>query len=143
MIVDAQARADQIAREWLAEQMWLADRRAQRAAERRSPPARRPLSPTAAELHEALLSVPADVWLPALTDLEIPRSRTIRCPFHGEGQERTPSCRIYERSYYCFGCGRGGDIFNFAAELWGVPTRSRDFPQLRERLADRLLGVTA
>ncbi|MBR5090637.1 MAG: DNA primase, partial [Ruminiclostridium sp.] len=34
------------------------------------------------------------------------------CPFHSE---RTPSCHIYTetQSFYCFGCGAGGDVINF------------------------------
>ena len=143
---DAQAIADGIARDWLAEQTWHAERQAERAAEAATEAARRrarrPLNPTVEELHDALLEVPADVWVPALADLELPRSRMICCPLPGH-DDRTPSCRIYDQSFHCFGCGRGGDIFAFAGELWGIPTRSRSFPELRERLADHLLGVTA
>jgi DNA primase len=34
------------------------------------------------------------------------------CPFHSE---KTPSCHIYSEneSFYCFGCGAGGDVINF------------------------------
>ncbi len=34
------------------------------------------------------------------------------CPFHSE---KTPSCHIYTdtQSFYCFGCGAGGDVINF------------------------------
>ena len=34
------------------------------------------------------------------------------CPFHSE---RTPSCHVYTgtQSFYCFGCGAGGDVINF------------------------------
>lgn len=40
----------------------------------------------------------------------------IRCPFHSE---RTASFRIYQRnnSFYCFGCGIGGDQINFVAKM--------------------------
>lgn len=35
-----------------------------------------------------------------------------RCPFHSE---KTPSCHFYEstQSFYCFGCGAGGDVITF------------------------------
>lgn len=33
------------------------------------------------------------------------------CPFH-KG-DRTASMKIYEDSFYCFGCGANGDIFSF------------------------------
>ena len=41
------------------------------------------------------------------------------CPFHSE---RTPSLKIYpgEDGWYCFGCGKGGDVIDFAAALFGL-----------------------
>jgi len=141
MAIDAQAHANGIAADWHARQTWLQARAAERKQARPTIPA--PASRASDALHQALLEVKCDDWLPALTGVEIPRSRMVRCPFHGGGQERTPSCRFYDTSFYCFGCGRGGDIYCFAGELWGIPTRSRTFPELRERLVDQLLGVTA
>lgn len=40
------------------------------------------------------------------------RSLKCSCPFHSE---KTPSMVIYSesQSYYCFGCGAGGDVINF------------------------------
>ena len=34
------------------------------------------------------------------------RAGFIRCPFH---KEKTASMKIYQDSYYCFGCGAAGD----------------------------------
>jgi DNA primase len=51
------------------------------------------------------------------------------CPFH---QEKTPSLSIDvgKGMYHCFGCGKGGDVFNLVMEL-----ESLDFPEAVERLA--------
>jgi DNA primase len=53
------------------------------------------------------------------------------CPFH---DERTPSFGIdpTRKVYHCFGCGAGGDVFQFVQETEGV-----DFKGALELLADR------
>ncbi len=40
------------------------------------------------------------------------RDYVCACPFHSE---KTPSCHIYteSQSFYCFGCGAGGDVITF------------------------------
>jgi DNA primase len=54
-----------------------------------------------------------------------------RCPFH---EERTPSFSVnpVEKLYYCFGCGRGGDLISFVRE-----TENLDFVGAVEWLAER------
>lgn len=42
------------------------------------------------------------------------RSGFICCPFH---REKTASMKIYPDSYYCFGCGAHGDIFDFVSAM--------------------------
>jgi DNA primase catalytic core len=56
---------------------------------------------------------------------------TGRCPFH---EEKTPSFSVnpVEKLYYCFGCGKGGDVISFVRE-----TESLDFVGAVEWLADR------
>lgn len=43
------------------------------------------------------------------------RAGFVRCPFH-KG-DRTASMKIYKDSFYCFGCGVGGDIFYFIQRM--------------------------
>src|ERR687891_1821343 len=56
---------------------------------------------------------------------------TGRCPFH---EERTPSFSVnpVEKLYYCFGCGKGGDVIAFVRE-----TENLDFVGTVEWLAER------
>ena len=46
-----------------------------------------------------------------------------RCPFHSE---RTPSFHVYPntQSYYCFGCGAGGDAITFIRTITSKPSGS-------------------
>jgi DNA primase len=56
---------------------------------------------------------------------------TGRCPFH---EEKTPSFSVnpVEKLYYCFGCGKGGDVISFVRETEGL-----DFVGAVEWLAER------
>lgn len=53
------------------------------------------------------------------------------CPFHGE---KTPSFMVNEELgiYKCFGCGAGGDVFNFLMAIEGL-----DFAEALHKLADK------
>lgn len=53
------------------------------------------------------------------------------CPFHGE---KTPSFTVFEEtaSYYCFGCGAGGDVITFTMKYHNL-----DYPEAVRQLADR------
>ena len=42
--------------------------------------------------------------------IKVNRGGFICCPFHNE---KTPSMKIYERSFHCFGCGAHGDVLDF------------------------------
>lgn len=46
------------------------------------------------------------------------RAGFICCPFH---KEKSASCKIYDDSFYCFGCGTGGDVFDFVMQYESVP----------------------
>lgn len=83
---------------------------------------------------DPLQSVPPPVYFAQLTGQRVGRSGKARCPFH---DDRTPSLHVYEdpeRGWYCFGCGRGGSIYDLAALLWERETRGRDFIELRREL---------
>ncbi len=45
------------------------------------------------------------------------RAGFVCCPFH---KEKTASMKIYPKSYFCFGCGNGGDIFSFVQQMDGI-----------------------
>jgi hypothetical protein len=74
------------------------------------------------------------VYVERLTGAAVPRDRKIRCPFHAD---RTPSLHVYRdpaRGWYCFGCRRGGSIYDFAAYLCGRETRGVSFAELHDEL---------
>jgi len=50
------------------------------------------------------------------------RRRLGRCPFH---EDRAPSLVVYPvtASYFCFGCGAGGDVVDFVGRLQGTGFR--------------------
>ena len=60
---------------------------------------------------------------------------TCCCPFHNE---KTPSFMVYERteSFYCFGCGAGGDVVSFVMKAENI-----DYASAVEQLAQRA-GLT-
>lgn len=45
------------------------------------------------------------------------RSGFICCPFH---TEKTPSLKIYDKRWHCYGCGAGGTAIDFAMKLFGI-----------------------
>ena len=45
------------------------------------------------------------------------RAGYISCPFH---QEKTPSLKLYEKSFYCFGCGAHGSAIDFVSMLYNL-----------------------
>ena len=56
------------------------------------------------------------------------------CPFH---VERTPSMKLYQTRFKCFGCGRSGDIIDFVSGILNI-----SFKAARERInADFMLGI--
>ena len=88
---------------------------------------------------DPLLLVPPPVYFERLTGMRVGRSGKLRCLFH---DDRHPSLHVYQeagRGWYCFGCGRGGSVYDLAALLWGRKTRGVDFVELRRELEKLLL----
>ena len=49
--------------------------------------------------------------------LPIQQGSMVCCPFHAD---RTPSMKLNEDYFYCFGCGASGDVIDLAARLFGL-----------------------
>ncbi|MCL2410827.1 MAG: DNA primase [Treponema sp.] len=57
-----------------------------------------------------------------------------RCPFHGGGQEKTPSFKVDPdtKMYYCFGCNKGGSVISFIMEM-----EKLSYPEAIKNLASK------
>ena len=44
-----------------------------------------------------------------------------KCPFHKA--DNTPSMKVYDNGFYCFACGKGGDVIKFVQEYEGLSFR--------------------
>ena len=62
--------------------------------------------------------------------LEVNRKGYASCPFH---EEDTPSLKLYPETntFYCFGCGVGGDVISFVRHLFHL-----DYPQAVVRICN-------
>ena len=56
------------------------------------------------------------------------RNYVCSCPFHSE---KTPSCTVFTdtQSFYCFGCGAGGDVITFTM-VGRIVLEGRDYVSL-------------
>ena len=65
---------------------------------------------------------PPDYFL-RLANVEVPYSGKVRCPAP-DHEDNDPSCHVDadpETGWWCFGCGRGGGIYQLASMLQGGP----------------------
>ena len=53
----------------------------------------------------------------ALYGLPITTTGMTRCPFH---EDHTPSMKLNDTYYYCFGCGATGDVIDLTARLFDL-----------------------
>ena len=49
--------------------------------------------------------------------LEVKRGSMVCCPFHND---HTPSMKLNEDYFYCFGCGATGDVIDLVAKLFNL-----------------------
>jgi hypothetical protein len=96
-----------------------------------------------------LRTVDAVDYIYRLSGREANRAGFLRCPFHNDGRERTPSLRASGPLWACHACNplpgkavMGGNIYDFAGLLWGfaVPLRGADFAEVEARLGRTLAG---
>ena len=45
------------------------------------------------------------------------RNGNVRCIFHADN---TPSMKLYDDHFHCFGCGAHGDVTDFTAQIYGL-----------------------
>jgi hypothetical protein len=86
---------------------------------------------------DPLLRIPPFVYVTDLLGRPPGRDHKVVCPFH---EDRRPSLHVFrtpERGWCCFSCGRGGSIYDLAADVWGMTPRGREFIELRRRLTER------
>jgi DNA primase len=53
-------------------------------------------------------------------ELGLSRDGKASCPFHGGGQERTPSLHVYADHFHCYGCQAHGDVIDWVARRDGL-----------------------
>lgn len=94
------------------------------------------------EADDPLRGILAEEYIPALTGRQVGRDRKVKCPFHADGQERTPSLHVYpdHGGWACFACDRGGTIIDFGAHLYALQPRGEGYHRIRQRLAADLLA---
>jgi hypothetical protein len=91
----------------------------------------------------ALIALPA--YFLALAGVGVPDAGgMVHCPLPGH-DDAYASCQVYaeaEQGWWCFGCSRGGRIYDLASLLaggaWGRELRGEAFRSVRELVAAAL-----
>lgn len=152
-LVLAHALPEQVLREWdqrqkarIADRRYVEgqvglvsykQRRPKRPSQGRAITAADPRRPT-----EVLAGIPAEVYIPALTDSEVFPGGGCNCPLP-DHDDLNPSASVKDAVWYCHRCGEGGGIFQLGSALSGLRDRGDQFFELRKWLAERLLGAAA
>jgi Bifunctional DNA primase/polymerase, N-terminal len=105
---------------------------------------------TTSEDADVLSRIDAAVYIEAITGLVPDPRGYVRCPFHANGRERTPSLWADGNLWCCHGRCRplpgqrklGGGIYQFAALAWGfqLPLRDVQFLAVQDRLYEVMLA---
>ena len=66
--------------------------------------------------------------------IEVKRGGMAKCPFH---PDQSPSLKLNDDYYYCFGCGATGDAIDFVARLFQIS--NKDAAEKIEYLMDTFL----
>lgn len=107
---------------------------------------RRVERPDVLQSPDPLRRIPAATYVARITGREPTTQGWFQCPFHGEGQERTPSLKCDGHMWACYGCAAtngkrcaGGNIYEFAALTLGiaVPPRGADYLIVKDWLKGR------
>jgi hypothetical protein len=97
--------------------------------------------------HAAMLAsddaarVPPPAYFRALAGVEVPdRGGHVPCPLD-DHHDQLASCMVYRDpgdGWWCYGCSRGGTIYDLASSLeggaWGRDLRGQDFRELKRRV---------
>lgn len=92
---------------------------------------------------DPLRLIPAHHYVSKLTGRTPDRRGWYQCPFHAEGQERTPSLKVDGNIWACYACpvplgkqSAGGNIYSFQALLMGraAPPRGADYLEVKAEL---------
>jgi hypothetical protein len=83
---------------------------------------------------DPLLALDPERYIAVLTGQSVPRSRKVHCPLH---EDRTASLHVYPdaaRGWFCFGCRRGGSVYDLASAIWRIEPRGAGFVAIADRL---------
>jgi hypothetical protein len=86
---------------------------------------------------DPLKRVPASVYLPLISGVEVSATGTCRCP-HPDHEDRHPSCKAYGPRWKCFACGAGGTVIDLGELYSGIPASGASYWELRDWIIDRL-----
>jgi hypothetical protein len=88
---------------------------------------------------DPLQRIPPALYFRDLAGVEPDRGGKVCCPLPAH-EDPDPSCHVYDspaKGWYCYGCGRGGDIYELAGALWGLRREGGAFIELRKLLHKR------